>query len=307
MRYFFPLCSVIADEDVDQIKIDGVYFIRRDAFAHYSDLRPLSENSRHILKVPCEILNIYFNKCNLEVTLEAEDVNEAILKYKCFRALLYSNGITPYISPCVCSHSLDQINSMAENGGMAILASDSLGCCAKSNSRHLEIYPIDTCFETIMLEGDNSKTLAVGTAINTIWEFFKLYKKYTTSHEIRSIIDGMILAPQIPIKEQSLLYIWTVLESLFPQVNSEVSFRMSLYISHLFYKSKDTYDEVKKSYNIRSRVAHGSVKNISYENWNQTWRILCFVSTYIFINGKIPTEAEIIERIFAAERFFGNI
>jgi hypothetical protein len=64
---------------------------------------------------------------------------------------------------------------------------------------------------------------------------------------------------------QALLHIWCALEPLFPKVSTEVSFRVSLNLAQLSSTSGERiafFERVKKAYNVRSRVADGSEKQI---------------------------------------------
>jgi hypothetical protein len=56
--------------------------------------------------------------------------------------------------------------------------------------------------------------------------------------------------------------IWTGIESLFEEVQSEVSFRLALYIAKMLEgddkaKCKAAFEQTKKLYNIRSKIVHG--------------------------------------------------
>jgi hypothetical protein len=303
MKYYFPVCQLLPGDGVDDVKIESISIVKRRWGVSFFDLATLAVG--HDLKMPYELMNVYFQSCNMEVCLEASSLDDAYIHYKCLRALFYARGLSPYISPCVMSHSLNEIAGINTRDSK-ILKSDyeELNEGITSKDTKVEIYPLDLGLQMHALSERESHVLSKTMLINSAWDSIKILKIYRATPEIRNIIDGLIAAPKIEVLGQSLLHIWTILESLFPTVQTEVSFRLALYISCMvFGKSKELFYEVKKSYNVRSRVAHGSARGVSYEEWKRAWNILRLVSGGIMHRGMVPTEEMIIDTIFSNDPF----
>src|SRR5260370_42645851 len=76
---------------------------------------------------------------------------------------------------------------------------------------------------------------------------------------------------------QSILHMWCAIESLFPSVGAERSFRVSLYLSQLVSQGagrRGYFEKVKKGYNTRSKIAHGAKHEASINEWKAAWEIV---------------------------------
>ena len=83
----------------------------------------------------------------------------------------------------------------------------------------------------------------------------------------------------VPYANTCLLVAWSGLEALF-RTNQEVSFRLSLYIANYLEKGPkrvELFERLRRSYDTRSKVTHGSGGKIAnlHENAEYTREILC--------------------------------
>ena len=109
-------------------------------------------------------------------------------------------------------------------------------------------------------------------------------------------------APFIPDLGQSLLHLWTGLESLFPRVGSEVRFQIALYLTQLRPAVSDRYayhKSIVEAYNLRSRVAHGTAADLGVEEWRTVWNLLVDACQSIISRGHLPTEEELLRELLA--------
>jgi hypothetical protein len=107
---------------------------------------------------------------------------------------------------------------------------------------------------------------------------------------------ALITAPQIFDDNSSILHLWQGIESLFPKVSMEVSFRISLLLAQLRkgqYSRLDIYTEIKRRYNYRSKLAHGT-KIKEKEDWKNHYRILLTSLQSILERNDLPTEEALI-------------
>jgi len=101
-------------------------------------------------------------------------------------------------------------------------------------------------------------------------------------------------APAIPDLSSSLLHIWQGIEALFPNVSTEVSFRLGLLVSQLCAPVRGdrlkTYEEAKRSYGRRSRAAHGSGGKLEYSDWANAWDLLILCLSACLARTTLPSE-----------------
>lgn len=96
---------------------------------------------------------------------------------------------------------------------------------------------------------------------------------------------------------------WTAIESLFPTVSAEVSFRLGLYLTVLCAGPKarrDFYKKVKVAYGVRSKIAHGALDDVSVEQWFDAWVLLCSCAQAVVSRGVLPSEGELLDELFCA-------
>jgi hypothetical protein len=123
------------------------------------------------------------------------------------------------------------------------------------------------------------------------------------SPSLHAVVSAVTAAPRLGSLPQSILQIWTAIESLLPSVNSEVSFRIALYLTTLCEKSPNRvafHKHVKSAYTIRSKVAHGTSTKIGLHEWETAWQLVISVAKAIAIRGKLPTEDQLLNEILDA-------
>lgn len=109
---------------------------------------------------------------------------------------------------------------------------------------------------------------------------------------------ALVAAPLIAPIAQSFLHLWSAVEAMFPSVSTEVVFRLALYIAQLVEGPRKggrrAYARrVRKAYNLRSRVAHGSQTDIELDSWIDSWDITCDVYNAVQVRGRLPSEDEL--------------
>jgi hypothetical protein len=106
-------------------------------------------------------------------------------------------------------------------------------------------------------------------------------------------------APVIPDLGSSLLHAWQGIEALFPNVSSEVSYRLSLLVAQLAPQAdrKSTYRAARHSYAMRSQAAHGSFKNIQHADWVAAWDLLAECLAGCLHRGALPSEDDLITEL----------
>lgn len=109
---------------------------------------------------------------------------------------------------------------------------------------------------------------------------------------------ALVASPLIAPIEQSILHLWSAIERMFPKVSTEVVFRVALYVAQLVEGprrgDRRAYAKrVREAYNLRSRIAHGSVTDVEPDVWIDSWDIACDVYNAIHARGRLPAEDEL--------------
>ncbi|NEN80800.1 HEPN domain-containing protein [Paenibacillus elgii] len=297
-EYFFTVLMIKPPDGIDEYRNGDYGFIRRKWEVSIFDLATLQNN--HALGVSYELISIFLNTCNMEFSVKANSKDEAVYVFKLLRALLYINGFTPFITPLLSTYSINQY------AGINFRDSDSLreklplelreGIKSGGNDI-VQISPMELSFQIIHTENNSitkeifDKSIAQMTALKRLIE--------NTPH-IGNVIDSFINIPFIHNYNQSILFIWTIIESLFPKVNSEVSFRLSIYITQLLYDENklERFQKIKKLYDLRSKIAHGSKTTSNFVEWLDCWTLLLEICESFIRRGELPNEDKLFSELF---------
>jgi hypothetical protein len=298
-KFFVPILHLIREEPGLDIDSPPFCLVRRKWDVSTFDLATLA--TKHQLHFSYQLMDVFLKACNLELRVEAETLAEVAELTKRLRAMLYVNNVSPFVMPFVATHSIN------DYAGINSRDSDSL--CEKlhpdlrngptSKDITVEVWS----FEPILwIIGAGEDKLADATFIKAIDQANKWQKLSSDTKELRVVQDVLTTAPQILDQQQSVLHIWTGLESLFPSVQQEVTFRIALYLAQLCEGEQDRrelFQRVKSSYNTRSKIAHGSKDKFTPKDWYIAWDLLREVCQAILRRGKLPTEAHLIEELLS--------
>ena len=104
----------------------------------------------------------------------------------------------------------------------------------------------------------------------------------------------------IPDDEASILQMWQGIESLFPSIQSEVTFRLALLISQLccsVQARRTTYKEAKVLYKTRSQISHGAGSKVDAGDWTAAWALMRLCLRAVLVRGKLPTEEDLMSEL----------
>lgn len=127
-----------------------------------------------------------------------------------------------------------------------------------------------------------------------IWE--ELEGKYPPLSTARRALQT---APVIPDLGSSLLHAWQGIEALFPNVSSEVSYRLALLVTQLVAAPdrRLTYRTARTSYGKRSQAAHGSFQKIGHADWIVAWDLLAQSLAGCLNRRALPSEDDLITEL----------
>lgn len=294
----FPLLFLVPDQEWEyQLNVPPLGLARRLWSTSTFDLATLA--SQHKLHLPYQIMDVMLQHCNLELSVKADNLDEAIEWLYSFLLGLYTVGGSPTIAPFVTTHSVNQYSGI--NSRDSVYLSQQLaegmrsGITTKDTA--VEAWPVQLSLSCLTISEATKVTSEMfyeAAAMAKSWR--SLEKKSPT---LRVVRDAAQVAPLLVSRDQSLLHIWCALEALFPKVSSEVSFRLALYLAQLQLSTSrsEFFKLAKDAYNLRSRVAHGSSRDVDQRDWKQAWNLLRAAVKAIITRKELPSEDALLQEI----------
>ena len=210
-------------------------------------------------------------------------------------------GISPTLAPFSTTHSVNEYSGINSRDSKSLRSQlpEGLQSGLTSDSATLEAWPVQLSFSCHALSDKlGLSTEVFRTAANAARRWSILEGK---SSALRVVRDAAQSAPLLSLLDQSILHIWCALEALFPRVSTEVSFRIGLYLAQLAgtdHRSK-YFAMVRRTYDLRSRIAHGSKRGVSSDEWRQTWELLMDAAKSVLRRGALPNEDDLLSELLA--------
>jgi hypothetical protein len=256
----------------------------------------LAVTSPHRLNVEYQLIDVLTKTCNVSIGLrDAADYSEAKRKFSALRAMSCALGVEPLIAQFVGTHPLDALSAI--NGPPA----------DPEDPRHAAAAPIRSGEEPVQVWW-NQPTLSLlpsGTEV-----FLDSESAQAAAELLQTWIDLCDRMPRLRVLEevlvnapvsvsypQATLSVWGALESLFPSVQTEVTYRVAMYLTQLVRPSDPLayLKSVRSAYGQRSKIAHGSVSSTRDEiaAWRGAWALLCDATLAITRRGGLPAEEDL--------------
>lgn len=291
MKFYFPLLGLTPSFTSERLVRAPFTLSRRLRKANLPDLSTLG--AKHKLHLPFQFADALLTGCHLELCVDAPSLDVAKRHVSQLRIGLYLNGISPFIVPFAASHSSEEYAGISsrDRPSLAARLPPELQSGPKSEDIQVEMWPHELSFSFIYLEekaqiSESAFEQAAESA--TTWKIMEGRQK-----ELVAFREAAESAPMLMSASQSYLHIWCGLEALFPKVGSELSFRLSIYLAQLVDATGDRrsyHSRFKKSYDIRSKIAHGSRNNITHEEWEEAWNLLIEAGKAILIRRELPSD-----------------
>lgn len=248
----------------------------------------------HDLRVPYQWADIASRTVNLEIAVEAPDVTRAIALSRALRLFLSANGVSPFATPTVSTHSINDFSNIQ------LAAEDP------NDPRHERARSLASGAERVWMGGFRGSeivnvplasrhdidSIALATAAASAERWVELVG---STPRLRVLEDAALAAPGIANVGQGILQMWTGLEALFPTVHAELSFRLALYLAQLNPQNRAVrFKQIKDAYKVRSQVAHGSdlsePSDRNLRNWSECWALVHDAAKGIVERGELPSE-----------------
>lgn len=296
--YYFPLLFLVPRFEGD-LAIGRYGLAARKWSTSIFDLATLATN--HELNLPYQVMDVMLTQCNLELAIhDVSSFEESVEFLDSFRVGAYLAGCSPFIAPFVTSRSINDYSGINERDSAIQRGQEpKIPSTFSSKDGRLSAWPLELSFSCI------TKPNAVrfteerfSSAVQTAERWHSLSSE---TEALRALTHAFLSSPLLPTRSQSLLHMWTAIESLFPTVSTEVSFRLGLYLTVLCAERsqrKEFYRNVKAAYGVRSKVAHGAISDVSAEQWNEAWQLLCSCARAVAARNTIPSESDLLDELF---------
>jgi hypothetical protein len=255
--------------------------------------------TRHKLHLPYEAMALMLASVNCEMAV-AGDIShlEALDLGRSFRAALYAQRVSPTVVPFVATHSVNQYAGINSRDSSKLPDNLPAGLREGITSRTetVEVWPVELHVDAwrILDRLDvTSEHVAEAARMALKWQRLSAQQKPLVALE-RALVTSPLISPL----EQSVLHLWSAVEALFPKVSTEVVFRVALYLAQLVEGSRAgdrrAYARrIRKAYNLRSAIAHGSRLDVKPKEWVEAWDIACDVYCAVQRRGRLPSEDEL--------------
>ncbi|MFG3618882.1 hypothetical protein [Nocardia sp. NPDC047654] len=259
--------------------------------------------TEHELGLPFQVADVMARSVNLELCVNAVDRDDAVAMLAALKLCLAGLGVHPFAAPMISTHS---INDFSNIKGSAQDPSDARYERAKALATKAETvitWPIPgspVVARPMMGKNElDSETLRIAVTRAKLWRSMA-----EAERRLRVIENAAVSAAEIANLGQGILQMWTGLESLFPTVHAELSFRLALYLAQLNASNGDrlsAFHEARDAYSVRSKIAHGHDMSEPTERnrhaWSQAWSLLHRTIGSLIDRGCLPTENELVEEL----------
>jgi hypothetical protein len=247
-------------------------------------------------------MNVFLDgPTHLEIEIkEASSLDDARERLSLYRTMLYLNGITPFVLPFLATHSVNAYSGINDRDHASLREKlpEGMREGITSDTATVEAWEHELSLRLKVFE--QSEELTSDIIRKASWmakQWAALERKHT---ELKAVRYALETAPRIEHIGSSLLHIWIGLESFFPNVRSEVSFRITLLLAELCSSIKSAggiYDIAKRSYTDRSNAAHGNLKHIGGVEWGEAWKLLCDCMLAVIQRNNLPDESGLISSL----------
>jgi hypothetical protein len=295
--FFFPLLWLIPDFEAEACGDSPFRVVKRKWDVSIFDIYSLVAE-KHPLQLPAELMHLFLQQVNLEVEVTATDFMSAADRLDCFRAMLYLRGTSPIVAPLACNMSINAYAGINDrSSGRTHVMHDGLREGITHQTARIHTWANELSFSCIGVHEKNfTLNIGAGMVAGVISDSEKWLALENEHGTLRAARRALIKAPLMPDLGSSILQIWQGIEGLFPSINTEVTFRTSLLLAELLSplnSRRATYDTSKKSYGDRSRIAHGSQKAVSLEQWLRAWLLLRDAIQSVILRRSLPDEDEL--------------
>jgi hypothetical protein len=295
--FFLPLLLLPVDFEGDSCGSGPFAIHKRKWKISTFDLATLA--SKHKLHIQYQLMDVLLLASECELEVRASTLEEARELARLFKTMMYMHRTSQFLMPYIATHSINSYSGINSRDSEELRSKLPLELRdgLTSDKGCVEVWPNELFLYSITSSGPPVTSAAIDYAANYFSRWSALEE---TAGSLRAARMALIAAPTIQNTESSILHIWQGIESLFPDVQAELRFRLSLLIAQLTSRIDspiEIYAAVKRSYDIRSKITHGSSKGASTKEWSEAWRILVTSLQAVLSRNELPSEASLMNEL----------
>ncbi len=307
--FFFPMLWLLPEFEGDIFESNEFIFHKRNWEVSIFDLYSLVAK-RHPLRLSAELMHVFLGNVNLEVEVSAENYHDATERLEQIRMLLCIHGVAPTIAPFASNISLNKYAGINDRSAGEISRAkmhEGLREGITHETARVETWGHELSFSCIQGPADVVSRKVTNDVLQAVARDIGIWSRLEQGQgELRAARKALVKAPLMPDLGSSILHAWQGIESLFPSVNAEVTFRTSILLAMLLARFEDkveTFNKSKKSYGVRSKIAHGSQAEINLEQWMQAWSLLRDAAKSAILWGRLPSEQDLTTHLVGGSSF----
>jgi hypothetical protein len=213
--YYFPLLFLIPGFSESEIARPPFRVAKRRWHTSTFDLATLA--TKHKLHLPYQVMDVLLYKCNLELCLMNQPtLAEANESFQAFRLALYAGGGSPFLSPFVTTHSINEYSGVnsRDSDYLRDKLDPKLMEGLKTDVDTLEAWPIELSFQCILLtEGLTLSEIVFSEAAENATRWSRLVSERPL---LKVVNDAVNSAPKLLSLDQSLLHLGVQSKRSFP-------------------------------------------------------------------------------------------
>lgn len=300
--YFFP-CLALSPGDLPRT-VETARAVLRQREWETSTFDFATLGASHKLQFSWHLLDVFLNACHLEIEIkDASDFANAQDRVRVLQVMLYLKWVSPFVMPVGMTHTLRDYSGINYRDSVTMRAKlpPELQSGFVSADGKIEGWLHEPTFQSITVGAERTVTAeAFADAVDAAERWTALEAAHLPLKAARLALQT---APAIPDLSSSLLHIWQGIEALFPNVSTEVSFRLGLLVSQLCAPVRSdrlkTYEEAKRSYGRRSRAAHGNGGKLNHLDWVDAWDLLILCLSACLARYALPSEDMLTRELLA--------
>jgi hypothetical protein len=305
-KYYFPISDIIPSGTKTGVWHDGIGLIPRLWDFSMFDWAELG--AHHRMHIHFSAGDPALKSCNLELALDAESLESAVNRLRYLHAMLYVHGVAPFSVQLITNYSINDYAGIGSRRTTFLAQTLPKGMRDGITTRTATVEIWGPPYSaTPHITGKLSRRLDPATftsVIEATGKWSNICSRYPTC---KLFTDVLIAAPSMPSAGQSLLHMWTGLEALFPNVQTELSFRLALYLAQLQKVNGNRamfFERARLSYRDRSAVAHGGQpkKKGKRDPWLATWLIMAETVQAIIKRDGVPSEENLVKELLGVPR-----
>jgi hypothetical protein len=230
--FYFPCLGLVPHDGPSSLEASEFTLLTRQWDITTFDFATLAAS--HRLHFSWHLLDVFMRSVNCEVEARnCADYAAAQGRVRCLQAMLYVEGLSPFIMPIGMTHRMSDYAGINSRDSEWLREKLPFGLQKgfTSKSGKIEGWVHEP---TLQCTGIPEKMVVTDRAFKAAARNVPRWLEMEQAHPpLATARRALQTSPMIPDLGSSLLHAWQGIEALFPTISTEVTFRLSLMIAQL--------------------------------------------------------------------------